>query len=262
MHKRLCVLSLALPLVLHKLKELSLSPNVEDENDDNFTEEAPSGVLLRMCHWIKRVLRYGSRSFSHACRAHEKEISAALAVHKTMELVQQTLYLFQRSPSFHAILSPIPVAVVKRASPTLSPRVNSLRPDSITTRWRTIGAFSIVLGVLLVLRGLEWVNSYSTSNASTSSSSGLPIDSESDSVIKPPSPHPVARGSVFPPNRHNICPLCRRERVNPAASTGGYVFCYTCLMNAVQEKPACPITGMPCRSRDVIRILNSADSDN
>merc|ERR1712000_405752 len=159
MHKRLCVLSLALPLVLHKLKELSLSPNVEDENDDNFTEEAPSGVLLRMCHWIKRVLRYGSRSFSHACRAHEKEISAALAVHKTMELVQQTLYLFQRSPSFHAILSPIPVAVVKRASPTLSPRVNSLRPDSITTRWRTIGAFSIVLGVLLVLRGLEWVNS-------------------------------------------------------------------------------------------------------
>ena len=71
----------------------------------------------------------------------------------------------------------------------------------------------------------------------------------------PPSEPTVGRGCIVPPKDDpTICPLCRQIRQAPAASTGGYVYCFTCLINALEAREVCPVTGIPCRVTDVIRI--------
>ena len=51
------------------------------------------------------------------------------------------------------------------------------------------------------------------------------------------------------------CPLCRSPRINPTASTSGYVFCLSCLTAALRSKPVCPITGKDCPESSVIRLF-------
>ena len=51
------------------------------------------------------------------------------------------------------------------------------------------------------------------------------------------------------------CPACQRApQAYPAASTGGYVFCYACLSAAVARGGACPVSGLPCRAEDIVRL--------
>lgn len=51
------------------------------------------------------------------------------------------------------------------------------------------------------------------------------------------------------------CPLCREPRINPAASTSGYVFCYRCLMLHLRNVGEhCPVTGRECPTSRVVRI--------
>ena len=60
------------------------------------------------------------------------------------------------------------------------------------------------------------------------------------------------------------CPICHRSRVNPAASTSGYVFCYRCLvMHLRSNGERCPLTGMHCPESRVIRLFEptAAGSD-
>ncbi|SPC65352.1 related to Peroxisome assembly protein 12 [Ustilago sp. UG-2017b] len=54
---------------------------------------------------------------------------------------------------------------------------------------------------------------------------------------------------------HNSCPLCGAMPINnPAALPSGYVFCYTCAFNFVEEHGKCPITSLPVPERkDALR---------
>ncbi len=53
---------------------------------------------------------------------------------------------------------------------------------------------------------------------------------------------------------HNSCPLCGAMPINnPAVLPSGYVYCYTCAFNYVEEQARCPVTSlavpearMPC----------------
>jgi peroxin-12 len=60
------------------------------------------------------------------------------------------------------------------------------------------------------------------------------------------------------------CPICHESRINPTASTSGYVFCYRCLiMHLRQEGQYCPVTGMFCKESMVIRLYEpTATSSN
>jgi hypothetical protein len=51
------------------------------------------------------------------------------------------------------------------------------------------------------------------------------------------------------------CPLCRQPRVNPTASTGGYVFCLKCLSNYVNERGKCPVTGKDCPPSRIVPLF-------
>ena len=58
------------------------------------------------------------------------------------------------------------------------------------------------------------------------------------------------------PSDNSSCPICHRPRVNPAASTSGYVFCYRCLvMHLRSNEERCPLTGMHCPESRVIRLF-------
>ena len=54
------------------------------------------------------------------------------------------------------------------------------------------------------------------------------------------------------------CPLCHEPRINPTASTSGYVFCYKCLILKLRsDGEHCPLTGMPCKESQVVRLYES-----
>ncbi|KAK1740597.1 peroxisome assembly protein 12 [Skeletonema marinoi] len=52
------------------------------------------------------------------------------------------------------------------------------------------------------------------------------------------------------------CPICHEPRINPTASTSGYVFCYRCLIMHLRQKGEhCPVTGVFCNESMVIRLF-------
>jgi len=57
------------------------------------------------------------------------------------------------------------------------------------------------------------------------------------------------------------CPICKEPRINPTASTSGYVFCYKCLVTHLRQKgDYCPVTGMPCQENKVVRLYEPTAS--
>lgn len=81
---------------------------------------------------------------------------------------------------------------------------------------------------------------------------------QQSSEIPPPAPLPVkldAKIRMRPPlSNPKLCPLCRQPRINPAASTSGYVFCHRCIVMFVREHGKCPVTGTKCPESRIVRI--------
>lgn len=56
------------------------------------------------------------------------------------------------------------------------------------------------------------------------------------------------------------CPICRQPRILPTASTGGFVFCLSCLTKALQMSPICPMTGKACPPSKIIRLFEPSST--
>jgi len=69
--------------------------------------------------------------------------------------------------------------------------------------------------------------------------------------VPPPPTSGIKNSNALPPH---LCPLCRRERMHPTASTSGFVFCYKCLLQSVKETGKCPVTGRDCREAQLLRL--------
>ena len=89
-------------------------------------------------------------------------------------------------------------------------------------------------------------------------------------VMPSPIAPKVARGCLLPPSDPSLCPLCRKQRDMPCASTGGFVFCYRCLLDNIRGQQQqqqttgkvvfesrCPISGLPCAETDILRIFEA-----
>eukprot|EP00928_Gymnodinium_smaydae_P040701 TRINITY_DN27579_c0_g1_i1.p1 TRINITY_DN27579_c0_g1~~TRINITY_DN27579_c0_g1_i1.p1 ORF type:complete len:367 (+),score=39.82 TRINITY_DN27579_c0_g1_i1:86-1186(+) len=63
------------------------------------------------------------------------------------------------------------------------------------------------------------------------------------------------RRLVLLPEDRSACPLCHRTRRNPAASSGGYVFCYPCLVQHVKQFRHCPVSGLPMGDDQIRRVI-------
>jgi hypothetical protein len=81
--------------------------------------------------------------------------------------------------------------------------------------------------------------------------------STSSTPLLPPPPLPPSstkKKTSMAACTPTACPLCHRPRVNPTASTGGYVFCLKCLLAFVEERGMCPITGKDCPPSRIVRL--------
>jgi len=72
-----------------------------------------------------------------------------------------------------------------------------------------------------------------------------------DAAVIPPPPSCSGASVTTAPDQ---CPLCRNIRVNPTASSSGYVFCLACLLPYVKKHGKCPVTGMKCPEDRIIRL--------
>ena len=53
-----------------------------------------------------------------------------------------------------------------------------------------------------------------------------------------------------------LCPLCRRRRLgHTVAPVSGILFCYSCIVLQVRQHQACPVTGLPLREEDLVRVF-------
>jgi peroxin-12 len=68
------------------------------------------------------------------------------------------------------------------------------------------------------------------------------------SIVPPPPPWP-SRGQS-----HDHCPICRKQRVLPTASTSGFVYCFQCILPHVQRHGTCPVTGVACPEERLVRL--------
>lgn len=82
-----------------------------------------------------------------------------------------------------------------------------------------------------------------------------PQNSQQENDVIPPPPAPLAaKNPDLVSLPASVCPLCRQTRINPTASTGGYVFCLLCITAHVRETPKCPITGRDCPESSLVRL--------
>lgn len=145
----------------------------------------------------------------------------------TREQQQQQQQVISSSPSSPSIVSP-----------SSSPPPTRIFNMSYTS------------SIIFLARLVQW---YSSHDLSTDNISNL----FKKSAFLPPYPAPldVGQGCVIPPNSTDKCPICREVRVNPCATSSGFVFCYGCILPVVRETQRCPVTDCRCSEQQLIRLF-------
>ncbi|XP_014278072.1 peroxisome assembly protein 12 [Halyomorpha halys] len=76
---------------------------------------------------------------------------------------------------------------------------------------------------------------------------------ESKQVTNLPLPNPPHLN-----NGTDVCPICHNKRKNEVVLyTSGYVFCYICIKNYLDEKGRCPLTHLPASVDNIVRIYST-----
>jgi len=114
----------------------------------------------------------------------------------------------------------------------------------------------------LRLRRRRWIagEESSTSNDTTTGDDNVNASRKKSQLPIPPPPMKPKVLLDDEGNSRHIdnwsCPICHEPRINPTASTSGYVFCYRCLIMHLRQKGEyCPVTGIFCKESMVIRLF-------
>ena len=112
----------------------------------------------------------------------------------------------------------------------------------------------------LRLRRRRWIAGEGSSTANdTTTDDNNAGTSRKQLPIPPPPMNPEVLVDDEGNTRHIdkwSCPICHEPRINPTASTSGYVFCYRCLIMHLRQKGEhCPVTGVFCNESMVIRLF-------
>jgi Pex2 / Pex12 amino terminal region len=103
-----------------------------------------------------------------------------------------------------------------------------------------------------------------TSHHSEGANSHHHYDCHLGTIPPPPPPRTPARqtSKVTTTRRYpDQCPLCHaRPRVQPAASSSGFVFCYKCILSYVRRHATCPMTQQPCSESRIVRLYEPQHS--
>jgi peroxin-12 len=107
----------------------------------------------------------------------------------------------------------------------------------------------LLLSLVFVYKFLEWW--YATEDERNQN------QSSSQPIIPPPRPPMKHKHGIELPKDCNLCPLCYKNRTNATQlSISGYVFCYKCINDYVNQFQKCPITFLPANSDNFRRIYD------
>ncbi|GMH42230.1 hypothetical protein BSKO_10149 [Bryopsis sp. KO-2023] len=111
------------------------------------------------------------------------------------------------------------------------------------------GRHAIVV-LVFAFKALEWW--YSTGEEKLQKTRALPVPPPPP----PPKPHPDGVGL---PEEPDTCPICRKDRQNPAQIVvSGYVFCYRCIFYFVERHKYCPVTRIPASADHIRRLFKGS----
>ena len=244
--------------------------------------------------FVARLRRRMYRVVDGALLAFGRVFPYVKAAYKLLVWGQKVLYLFGSTPYVHPVLRLINVALVKRGEaprPALSaqeqeqgegkPGAGRATDEQQLQRQRglEVGA-AVVVVAFLAIRAAETTLRLGRERrpavVNGNNGSGGPLaflwarlrqpgggggggPSVPLAAVPPPEAPTVGRGCVIPPRDGKCCPLCRQPRRMPCVTTGGYVFCYPCLLPALREHPVCPVSALPCTEHDIVRLYETDD---
>ncbi|KAG1690631.1 hypothetical protein DVH05_027981 [Phytophthora capsici] len=130
---------------------------------------------------------------------------------------------------------------------------NWIQRLALRTTWTALDhSYVLLLVGIAGYKFVEWM--YSEEGAAKLHLTGI------DAPVPPPPLPPqfsgqaVALATMDPA----LCPLCKKQRANPAMAPSGYVFCYPCIYRHVEQYGECPITQMKCELATIVKIYDDA----
>ncbi|PSN38097.1 Peroxisome assembly protein 12 [Blattella germanica] len=203
-------------------------------------EEARSLICLTLIPYLKAKLEERATKFRLE-GVTQGWIQFLLRLHSCMHFAWETYvlanyitYMSGRAESHSPLLRLTGVTLQYAADEEQDsklPLLSARFAGYLLTRSLELGAF--------FMQFLQWWNSGDNMHASLMA---LPI---------PPPPEITPEGKKFA----GKCPIClQRRKIETALTVSGYVFCYRCIMQYVQENRQCPITKCPADIADLIRI--------
>ena len=215
-------------------------------------------ILPKLLNRRRVPVRSSSSSFSmRLYRTMESATSRLLnfggIVYDAASVYQQFLYLFGYSDNFEPVNAFMQVIVMKSKDVSDASTVSSERKN----QW-PIYAFAVIISIRLlqsmVPSNQETGLISSITNSSGSADDGGTGNFASSSIPERPKP-PVCKKLDALPKDKRLCPICRKIIRLPSVSTGGYVFCYHCLLASLRQEPVCPISRKKCEENDIIRMF-------
>ncbi|GFH44624.1 hypothetical protein CTEN210_01098 [Chaetoceros tenuissimus] len=111
--------------------------------------------------------------------------------------------------------------------------------------------------------GIGYHNQVQTGNEESAQNHPESEKAKLEGFTVPPPMKPIPPESfegVEPNKNSQACPICLSDRVNPAASSSGYVFCFKCLVMYIRDKgPHCPVVGIHCDESQVVRLFEPSN---
>lgn len=257
------------------------SPDAHNQDADGHGGSSDEGKEEEEQHrpslWqrTKRLLRY----IAHATLYHlGRVLPLCASIEQIITTIFRVLYVLGRSPYYHPVHAILGTRLLKSRfvehqrhqrerqgqSSTSTTLADTTSAASNSSNW----PLKVIFGVLFALRGMDWfVNSASDLQTSEHLSTRLAQVSGASRIPPAPQPskpsiqaihnnkgpHPALR----PPTDPNICAICQQVRQHSCAASSGYVFCYQCIVAYIQEHQRCPITLLPCRETDLIKLYEA-----
>ncbi|KAH9503947.1 ubiquitin-protein ligase peroxin 12 [Bulinus truncatus] len=178
---------------------------------------------------------------------------------EALSLLYTLSYMFHKSRWHHPFMHLSGTELCRVDGDQMSDTSDKTMPDWSTlslsdklvhlTSWLTNTTATCLSNGLSVgiffLQFLEW---WYSSDSNAPSLTALPV---------PPPPEPKYLQGV----KCSVCPLCLRQRTNSTALTvSGYVFCFPCIAEFLEEKHCCPITGYPAHGDHLVKLYEDKRS--
>jgi len=119
----------------------------------------------------------------------------------------------------------------------------------------------VFTSLIYMLQFYQWYENYNRAQSFIPSIEQTSLSQISLSTIKPPElPRKLANSSTYQAIASaDLCPLCMGKKNNPCVlEVSGFVFCYTCILKFIRQYQRCPLTHLPCDTKNIVRIYDSS----